>query len=201
MEPLIHILEDDVSLRNALVGLFRSVGLAAAPHRSVAHFLDHQCLNRPGCLILDVRLPDMNGLDLHARLRDLGITLPAIVMTGHGDISMSVRAMKAGAVDFLAKPLRDDDMLAAVAGALAHDQDRRAATAVTSDLKARHATLLTREREVMALIAAGQMNKQAAWELGLSEITVKIHRRAAMQKMGARSLADLVRMAERLRES
>lgn len=199
MEPLIHILEDDASLREALVRLFRSVGLEAAAHPSVTQFLGHQRPDRPGCLILDVRLPDMDGLDLQGRLRELGIALPAIVMTGHGDIPMSVRAMKAGAVDFLAKPFRDADMLAAVADALERDQARRAEASSTSGLRARYDTLSPREKEVMALITAGRMNKQAAWELGLSEITVKIHRRAAMQKMGATSLAELVRMAELLR--
>lgn len=200
-DPLIHILEDDASLREALVRLFRSVGLDAAAHASVAHFLEHRSPDRPGCLILDVRLPDMDGLDLHGRLGDYGIELPTIVMTGHGDIPMSVRAMKAGAVDFLAKPFRDAEMLEAVAAALERDQARRLAAHGSSDLRARHATLSPREREVMALITAGRMNKQAAWELGLSEITVKIHRRAAMQKMGAKSLAELVRMAELLRQA
>lgn len=200
MEPLIHILEDDASLRDALVRLFRSAGLEAMAHASVADFLSHQRPDRPGCIILDVRLPDMDGLDLHGRLNELGIALPAIVMTGYGDIPMSVRAMKAGAVDFLAKPFREADMLAAVADALERDEARRAAATGTSDLRARHATLSQREREVMDLVTAGRLNKQAAWELGLSEITVKIHRRGAMQKMGARSLADLVRMAEILRQ-
>jgi FixJ family two-component response regulator len=200
MEPLIHILEDDASLRDALVRLFRSVGLEAMAHSSVSQFLAQQLPDRPGCIILDVRLPDMDGLDLHGRLRQLGIALPAIVMTGHGDIPMSVRAMKAGAVDFLAKPFRDSEMLTSVADALERDQARRVAATGTSDLRARHATLSPREREVMELITAGRMNKQAAWELGLSEITVKIHRRAAMQKMGAKSLAELVRMAETLRQ-
>jgi FixJ family two-component response regulator len=200
MEPLIHILEDDASLREALVRLFRSVGLDAAAHPSVTHFLDHQRQDRPGCIILDVRLPDMDGLDLHGQLRELGIALPAIVMTGHGDIPMSVRAMKAGAVDFLAKPFRESDMLAAVADALERDQARRAAASSASDLEARYQTLSPREKEVMALITAGRMNKQAAWELGLSEITVKIHRRATMQKMAAKSLADLVRIAGLLRQ-
>lgn len=200
MEPLIHILDDDASLRDALVRLFRSVGLDAAAHPSVGHFLDDRQRDRPGCIILDVRLPDMDGLDLHGRLEEFGVALPAILMTGHGDIPMSVRAMKAGAVDFLAKPFRDADMLAAVADALARDQARRIAATGTSDLKSRHATLSPREREVMALVTAGRMNKQVAWEMGLSEITVKIHRRSVMQKMEAKSLADLVRMADLLRQ-
>ncbi|MBU8537323.1 response regulator transcription factor [Roseomonas tokyonensis] len=194
-EPLIHIVEDDAPLREALVRLFRSAALASEAHSSVGDFLGRARPDRPGCLILDVRLPDMDGLELHGRLEELGIVLPTIVITGHGDIPMSVRAMKAGVVDFLVKPFRDQEMLDAVANALERDQARRAAASSSADLRARFETLSVREREVMALVTAGRMNKQAAWELGLSEITVKIHRRAAMQKMGARSLAELVRLA------
>jgi FixJ family two-component response regulator len=193
--PLIHIVEDDTALREALVRLFRSADLDAEAHPSVGDFLGQGRPDRPGCLILDVRLPDMDGLELHGRLEEFGIALPSIVITGHGDIPMSVRAMKAGVVDFLAKPFRDQDLLDAVANALERDQARRAAALSASGLRARYETLSAREREVMALITVGRMNKQAAWDLGLSEITVKIHRRAVMQKMGARSLADLVRLA------
>ncbi|PZW42986.1 FixJ family two-component response regulator [Humitalea rosea] len=193
--PIIHIVDDDASLRNALVGLFRSTGLQARPYASVRDFLDASRDDEPGCIILDVRLPDMNGLDLQAQLHSLGIHLPAILMTGHGDIPMSVRAMKAGAIDFLAKPFHDQDMLDAVATALDRDRARREAETGASELRNRYESLTAREREVMALVAAGRMNKQAAWELGLSEITVKIHRASAMRKMGARSLAELVRVA------
>ncbi|NGM24172.1 response regulator transcription factor [Roseomonas stagni] len=199
MEPLIHILEDDASLRDALVRFFRSTGLDAVAYASVASFLEERDVNRPGCLILDVRLPDMDGLDLHAQFNGLGITLPTIVVTGHGDIPMSVRAMKAGAVDFLAKPFRDADILAAVEVALERDRERRASNGEVMDVQSRYATLSPREKEVGGLIVRGLMNKQVAWELGLSEITVKIHRRAVMQKMGTKSLADLVRLMERLR--
>jgi FixJ family two-component response regulator len=151
------------------------------------------------CLVLDVRLPGLSGLDLQAELAKANIHIPVIFMTGHGDIPMSVQAMKAGAVDFLPKPFRDQDMLDAVATALERDRQQRRAANQLSDLQARFETLTQREREVMSLVAAGLMNKQIAGELGISEITVKIHRGQVMRKMGARSLADLVKMAEVLR--
>lgn len=195
---IIHIVDDDESLRSALESLFRSVGLKARGHGSVAAFLDAPRDDAPGCLVLDVRLPGISGLDFQDRLDELGITLPAVLMSGHGDIPMSVRAMKAGAIDFLVKPFRDQDMLDAVAIAIERDSARRAAQSDDAGLKTLHATLSPREREVMALVTAGRMNKQAAYELGLSEVTVKIHRGAAMRKMGARTLPDLVRMAEKL---
>jgi FixJ family two-component response regulator len=149
-------------------------------------------------LVLDVRLPGMSGLDFQEKLTGAGVRLPVVFMTGHGDIPMSVRGMKAGAIDFLTKPFRDQDMLDAVAQALARDQQRREEEGKIDALRERLATLSPRERQVMALVAAGKMNKQVAGDLDLSEITVKIHRGAAMRKMGARSLADLVRMAEAL---
>lgn len=195
---IIHVVEDDDSLRKALDSLFRSVGLAVRGYASVAEFLEATREDAPGCLVLDVRLPGTSGLDFQDRLDELGIGLPAILMTGHGDIPMSVRAMKAGAVDFLAKPFRDQDMLDAVTAAVERDRVRRSAAGDEAALREHYATLSPRERQVMALIAAGRMNKQAAFELGLSEVTVKIHRGAAMRKMGARTLPDLVRMAERL---
>ena len=195
---IIHIVDDDESLRSALESLFRSVGLSARGHGSVAAFLDAPRADAPGCLVLDVRLPGISGLDFQDRLDELGIGLPVVLMSGHGDIPMSVRAMKAGAIDFLVKPFRDQDMLDAVATAIERDGARRAVQSDGAGLKTLHAALSPREREVMALVTAGRMNKQAAYELGLSEVTVKIHRGAAMRKMGARTLPDLVRMAEKL---
>ncbi|MFA6117716.1 MAG: response regulator transcription factor [Sphingomonas sp.] len=195
---IIHIVDDDESLRSALESLFRSVGLSARGHGSVAAFLDAPRDDAPGCLVLDVRLPGISGLDFQDRLDELGIGLPVVLMSGHGDIPMSVRAMKAGAIDFLVKPFRDQDMLDAVATAIERDRERRATQSDDAGLKTLHAALSPREREVMALVTAGRMNKQAAYELGLSEVTVKIHRGAAMRKMGARTLPDLVRMAEKL---
>ena len=152
----------------------------------------------PGCVILDVRLPGVNGLDVQDQLARLGVERPVIFMTGHGDIPMTVRAMKAGAVDFLAKPFRDQDMLDAVMAAIERDRRRRAETSALDDLRARYDRLTPREREVMAHVTAGLMNKQVAGLLGLSEITVKIHRGGVMRKMGVRALADLVRQAEAL---
>ena len=154
--------------------------------------------DRPGCIVLDVRLPGTSGLDFQNRLAGNGIALPVVLMTGHGDIPMSVRAMKAGAVDFLAKPFRDQDMLDAVATAIDRDRTRRAGERADAELRQRYATLSPREREVMVRVTAGRMNKQVAGEMALSEITVKIHRGSAMRKMGARTLPDLVRMTEAL---
>ena len=195
---VIHVIDDDDSLRAALSSLFRSVGLQCVGHASVAAFLDAERADAPGCLVLDVRLPGVSGLDFQDRLDELGVALPAVLMSGHGDIPMSVRAMKAGAVDFLVKPFRDQDMLDAVAEAVDRDRRRRAEASDDAGLRTRHATLSPREQQVMALVTAGRMNKQAAFELSLSEVTVKIHRGAAMRKMGARTLPDLVRMAEKL---
>ncbi len=195
---LVHIVDDDASLRDALDSLFRSVGLETRQFGSAAEFLASEAADIPGCLVLDVRLPGVSGLDFQDQLAAQGVRLPVVLMTGHGDIPMSVRGMKAGAVDFLAKPFRDQDMLDAVAAAIERDRKQREADSGAADLAARFATLSPREREVMALVCAGRMNKQAAFELGLSEITVKIHRGAAMRKMQAKSLADLVRMAEAL---
>lgn len=196
--PVVHIIDDDASLRGALDSLFRSTGQATRLYESVAAFLDAELPDAPGCLILDVRMPGMSGLDFQQKLDELGVRLPVVFMTGHGDIPMSVRAMKAGAVDFLAKPFRDQEMLDAVAAALERDRAQRAEGGKLDALKAAYATLSPRERQVMALVAAGKMNKQVAGDLSLSEITVKIHRGAAMRKMGAKTLTDLVRMAEAL---
>lgn len=196
--PIVHIIDDDASLRGALDSLFRSTGLATRQYEAVAVFMDATPPDAPGCLVLDVRMPGMSGLEFQQKLQELGVHLPAVIMTGHGDIPMSVRAMKAGAVDFLAKPFRDQEMLDAVAAALARDAARRAEDGKADALKVAYATLSPRERQVMALVTAGKMNKQVAGELSLSEITVKIHRGSAMRKMGAKTLADLVRMAEAL---
>jgi FixJ family two-component response regulator len=195
---IVYVVDDDESLRNALESLFRSVGFAARSYGSVQALLDSPPADAPGCIVLDVRLPGISGLDFQDRLDEFGIALPVVLMTGHGDIPMSVRAMKAGAVDFLAKPFRDQDMLDAVAAATARDQVRRRIEENSASLRTRYETLSPREQQVMALVTAGKMNKQAAGDLGISEITVKIHRGAAMRKMGARTLADLVRMAEAL---
>jgi len=198
MTPTIHIIDDDISLRDALDSLFRSVDLKTRTYGSVQQFLDAAVGDTPGCLVLDVRLPGLSGLDFQSRLASLGVTQPAILMTGHGDIPMSVQAMKAGAVDFLAKPFRDQDMLDAVTAALARDAQRRVGTADLTALRAAFDTLSSREQQVMTLVTSGLMNKQVAASLDLSEMTVKIHRGSAMRKMGARTFADLVRMADGL---
>jgi len=199
--PLVHIVDDDDSLRQGLASLLRSVGLNARTYNSTREFLQSDCLEAPGCIVLDIRLPGMSGLDFQEQLAGLGIRLPVILMTGHGDIPMSVRAMKAGAVDFLPKPFRDQDMIDAVMVAINRDRAQREKEGQSMAIVDRYATLSPREREVMALVTAGKLNKQVAGELGLSEVTVKIHRGAAMRKMGARSLADLVRMADALKEA
>jgi FixJ family two-component response regulator len=197
--PIIHIVDDDESMREVLASLFRSVALSARAYPSVDVFLQAPRVDAPGCLILDVRLPGMSGLDFQARLCEVGVELPVILMTGYGDIPMSVRGMKAGAVDFLVKPFRDQEMLDAVAIAIDRDRARRAGNAESAMLREKFATLSPRESQVMQLAAAGKMNKQIAGDLGISLVTVKIHRGAAMRKMGARTLADLVRMAEALK--
>lgn len=197
--PIVRIIDDDTSLGDGLSSLVRSVGLNANIYSSTQEFLIADNLADPGCIVLDVRLPGTSGLDFQEQLAGLGIRLPVILMTGHGDIPMSVRAMKAGAIDFLAKPFRDQDMIDAVTAAIARDQLRRASEEQAVAIVDRYTTLSSREREVMALVTAGRMNKQIAGELGLSEVTVKIHRGAAMRKMGARSLAELVRMADALK--
>jgi FixJ family two-component response regulator len=196
---VIHIIDDDESLRLALDTLLRSVDYKTLMHGSVNAFLEKRRPDAPGCLMLDVRLPGVGGLDFQAQLAGLGIRLPVVLMTGHGDIPMTVRAMKAGAVDFLTKPFRDQDILDAVTIAVERDRVRRAAEAEARSLREKFASLSEREREVMRLVSAGKMNKQVAGDLALSEITVKIHRGSAMRKMGARTLTDLVRMVEALR--
>jgi FixJ family two-component response regulator len=197
-EAIVFVVDDDPSMRKALTNLFRSVGLRAEVFGSAREWLESKLPEVASCLVLDIRLPGLSGLDFQAELVKANIQIPIIFMTGHGDIPMTVKAMKAGAVDFLTKPFRDQDMLDAVAVAIERDRTRRKEEKIVAELRAVFETLTTRERDVLALVASGLMNKQIAAEIGLAEITVKIHRGHLMRKMGARSLADLVRMAEML---
>lgn len=197
-EPIVFVIDDDPSIREALNSLFRSVGLRVELFGSAAELLQTELPDVTSCLVLDIRLPQRSGLDFQTELAKAAIEIPIIFITAHGDVPMTVRAMKAGAVDFLTKPFRDQDLLDAVALALERDRKRRDETRGVADLKGLFETLTPREREVMALVTAGLMNKQAAAEIGVSEITVKIHRGHLMRKMHAKSLADLVRMAELL---
>jgi FixJ family two-component response regulator len=199
--PIVHIIDDDESQRETLLSLLNSIHLQGSAYPSVAAFLGAKLPDAPGCLVLDVRLPGISGLDFQAQLAEKGIRLPVILISGHGDVPMSVQGMKAGAVDFLTKPFRAQDMLDAINVAIERDEARWAAEAASADLKRKFESLSPREREVMILVTAGKMNKQVAGDLGLSEVTVKIHRGSVMRKMGVRTLADLVRMAETLRLS
>jgi FixJ family two-component response regulator len=193
--PIVFVVDDDASMRQALARLLQSVQLRVEVFASPQEFLQSERPNVPSCLVLDVRLPGLSGLDFQAELAKADIRIPIVFITGHGDIPMSVRAMKAGAVDFLAKPFRDQDLLDAVTAAIQRDQKRREHENAMTDLRAHFSSLTPREREIMALVASGLMSKQIAAEVGLSEITVKVHRSHLMKKMGARSVADLVRMA------
>jgi FixJ family two-component response regulator len=195
-KAIVHVVDDDPSMRGALQDLFLSIGLEARTYGTARDFLAAAVADTPGCLVIDIRLPDMNGLDCQVHLTQTGVRLPVVMMTGYGDIPMSVRAMKGGAVDFLSKPFKDQDMLDAVLSAIEGDRHRRAIDRDATDMRERFGTLSPREQQVMLLVTAGKMNKQAAGDLGISEITVKIHRAAVMRKMGARTLADLVRMAD-----
>jgi FixJ family two-component response regulator len=197
-DALVYIVDDEAPLREAISSLLRSVGMRIAAYASVADFLAAPRAEITSCLLLDVRLQGVSGLDFQAELNRDGVALPIIFMTGHGDIPMSVRAMKAGAIDFLAKPFRDQDLLDAIHAALQADRTRRERDQALQGLTARYQTLTPREREIMGLAARGLMNKQIAGEVGTSEITVKIHRGNAMRKMEARTFADLVRMVEAL---
>src|SRR6516165_3156434 len=195
---LVFVVDDNAAMRRSLEDLIRSVGLEVEGFPSAQEFLRRKRPDLPGCLVLDVRLPGLSGLDLQKRMIEAAWETPIVFITGHGDIPMTVKAMKAGAVEFLTKPVREQDLLDAVRAALQRDRIRRDREDEIRDLRTRFDTLSAREREIVALITAGLMNKQVAAKLGVSEVTVKVHRHNAMQKLGARSLADLVRIADTL---
>ncbi|WP_426426256.1 response regulator transcription factor [Bradyrhizobium genosp. A] len=197
-EPNVFVIDDDASMREALARLFYSVQLKVEVFASTQEFLRAERPDAPACLVLDIRLPGLSGLDFQAGLMDADLPIPVVFITGHGDIPMSVRAMKAGAIDFLTKPFRDQDLLDAVSAAIERDKKRRDHEHAIADMRAHFASLTAREREIMALVASGLMSKQIAAQINLSEITVKVHRSHIMKKMEARSVADLVRMAEAL---
>ena len=197
-EAIILVVDDDVSVREALAGLILSAGLRVETFASAQEFLARPPADAPGCLVLDVRLPDLSGLDLQRRMAELNLEIPIIFITGHGDVPTSVQAMKAGALEFLTKPFADRDLLDAIQRALQRDRAVRQQQAKMRELRSRYQSLTPREREVMERVVSGLLNKQIAAELGTSEITVKVHRRQVMHKMQADSLPDLVRMSEML---
>jgi FixJ family two-component response regulator len=198
-QPIVFVIDDDESMRRALTNLFQSVSLRVEVFGSAPELLRSKLPDVASCLVLDVRLPGVSGLDFQLELAKANIHIPIVFMTGHGDIPMSVMAMKAGAVDFLSKPFRQQEMLDAVTVAIERDRKRRKDDKIVSNAQALFETLTPREREVLSLVAAGLMNKQIAAEIGIAEITVKIHRGHIMRKMGTRSLADLVKITEMLR--
>jgi FixJ family two-component response regulator len=197
-DPIVFVVDDDSSMREALTDLITSVGLLVEAFKSAREFLEHRRPDAPACLVLDVRLPDLSGLDLQRELVRTEAPIPIIFITGHGDIPMSVRAIKEGAVEFLAKPFRDQDLLDAIQHALEIDRAARRERSMVAEVRRRYESLTKREREVMKLVVSGLLNKQIAGELGSSEVTVKMHRGQVMRKMKAQSLVQLVRMAEKI---
>jgi FixJ family two-component response regulator len=197
-ESIVYIVDDDPIVRGAISSLLMSVGQQVQLFESATDLLQSSLPAIPSCMVLDIRLPGLSGLDLQALLANVGLPIPIIFITGHGDIPMSVKAMKAGAIDFLTKPFRDQDLLDAVTGALERDRERRKDEEDARDLRAKYLTLTTREQQIMALVSDGLMNKQVASRLEISQFTAKIHRGRVMRKLGAKSLADLVVMAEAL---
>lgn len=197
-EAVVFVVDDDVGTRESLKNLIRSVGLRAETFASAQDFLRSTRPDAPSCLVLDVRLPGLSGLDLQKRMAEVEVAIPIVFISGHGDIPMSVQAMKAGAVEFLTKPFREQELLDAIQQALERDRNAREQRAEIAELRSRYRLLTPREREVMALVVTGLLNKQVAGELGTSEASVKVHRQHVMEKMRARSLAALVRMADRV---
>jgi FixJ family two-component response regulator len=195
----VFVVDDDNSLRDAIRSLLRSVGHTVEMFQSAEEFLKHRNPAQPGCLVLDIRLPDTSGLELQKTLRETNDRIPIIFITGHGDVPMSVQTMKAGAMDFLLKPFRDQDLLETIQAALRRDRARRDEDAKAAKDTANYASLTAREREIMEHVVTGQINKRIAADVGLSEVTVKIHRAQVMRKMGAGSVADLVRIADKLK--
>ena len=200
-KPVVFVIDDSPSVRDALDSLIRSVHLNVQAFGSIEEFLQFKRPDAPGCIVLDVRLPGLSGLDFQREMAKSNIDLPIIFITGHGDVPMSVRAIKAGAIEFLTKPFRDQDLLDAIYLGIERDRSRRQASAIVAVLRGHFASLTARERQVMLQVASGRPNKQIAAELKLSEVTVKVHRRHVMRKMKAKSLADLVRMADKLSDS
>jgi len=197
-QPIVFIIDDDISVREGISDLLRSVGLGVQTFASTQEFVNSKRPDAPGCIILDVRLPGRSGLELQQSLGQLGIRLPVIFISAHGDIPISVRAMKSGAMEFLTKPIHEQELLDAVQAGIERDRANRQDNALATELRARFDSLTSREREIMSLVVSGKLNKQIGFQVGLSEMTVKVHRSHVMQKMQAKSLVDLVRMADKL---